>query len=839
MGLRKIHLVTEETRKMVKSLDGFTASLLLKLVEFQPDPRASEKRAQRQEEPDKWIGPLDPRPRFDDWEYHKLLKDAVRPLADAKPYETARVLVDAVASMVRLRVYVESNGGGEISDISEIWCRRVHAPSRAFLSSEEDLVHTLTYACERVYELSADSVFSLNEALQNQPWTLFKRLREHLYARYPTEQTKPWIRELIINHRGYAESEHRYEFQQMVRVGCEHFGGSLLSQEERVLVFDAILSGPSQSHCREWLGDQYTDDLFAQRRQYFHFKQLKPFEKLLFGKYAEYFEELKAEHKQTLDDDDYSPISESRGGPVSYRSPKTKEELAVLSDTNLLTLINEWQEAKRSADDWLVEITISALAREFGSIFEGIIINDEGRLAFWMQHLRDIERPVYVRAIIEAGQGRIKSKQFEKLNVWLDVCEWILSHPDAAPTDGDQVSDESRETPDWHSARRAVADFLETCVQKEVSVPLSARDRIAKFLDELCTGFDWRLDTDRPVLLSRGDQLTEAINNTRSRALEVLLDFGYWVRRESGDTEAPVREVSQILKKRVTHEDLRLTLPEYAILGAQFGRIWDLARDWATNHKPLLFPKEEFRAWLEAFGNFLRYVRPFRPFFDLFREDFEFALENLHRFGSTGSLHPHVTDTLGEHLFTYYLWDVYPLSGDTSLLAVFYSQTENDKARWASLFDHVGRSLKNTGTNLAANLKERIVAFFDWRLAQGEPSELKEFTFWLEAPGLEPEWRLAAFSKILDVTKPDFALSMHIATLVEMLNEHTPSVLECFAKLTAKISSEQPFYIEREKAIAILEAGFQSKDPAVRENAARAKEQFLRAGRYDLLEVGQ
>jgi hypothetical protein len=168
---------------MVKSLDGFTASLLLKLVEFQPDPRASEKRAQRQEEPDKWIGPLDPRPRFDDWEYHKLLKDAVRPLADAKPYETARVLVDAVASMVRLRVYVESNGGGEISDISEIWCRRVHAPSRAFLSSEEDLVHTLTYACERVYELSADSVFSLNEALQNQPWTLFKRLREHLYAR--------------------------------------------------------------------------------------------------------------------------------------------------------------------------------------------------------------------------------------------------------------------------------------------------------------------------------------------------------------------------------------------------------------------------------------------------------------------------------------------------------------------------------------------------------------------------------------------------------------------------------------------------------------------------------
>jgi len=824
---------------MVKSLEGFTASLLLKLIEFQPDPRANEKRAQRQEDPEKWIGPLHPRPRFDDWEYHELLKDGVRPLTDAKPYETARVLIDAVASMIRLRVYSEPDGGDERSDISEIWCRRVNAATRSFLSSEEDLVHTLTYACERVYEMSADSILSLNEALRNQPWTVFRRIREHLYARYPNDQTKPWIRELIFAHRDYAEWEHRFEFQQMIRVACEHFGTTLLSEEERIPIFESILSGPSQSHYREWLGEQYTDELFGQRRRFFHFKQLKPFEKLLFGKYAEYFGKLEAEQKKALNDDDYSPISESRGGTVSHRSPKTKEELEVLSDIDLLELINEWQEAKRSTDDWLVEITISALAREFGSIFESSIVNDDTRLAFWTQHLRAIERPVYVRAIVEAGQARVKNKQFEKLKVWLYVCEWILSHADAAPTDADRVSDESRENPDWHGSRRAVADFLETCVQKEVSVPLSTRAGIGAMLDELCTAFDWRLDTDRPVLLSRDDQLTEAINNTRTRALEVLLDFGYWVRRESGDAKASVPEVSQILDKRVKGSALRLTLPEHAILGAQFGRIWDLDNDWAINHKRVLFPKEEFRPWLEAFGNFLRYVRPFRPLFDLLRDDFEFALENLDRFVSSGSPHPHITDTLGEHLFTYYLWDVYPLSGDISLLAVFYSKTENDKARWGSLFDHVGRSLKNTGANLANDLKKRIVAFFDWRLAQGEPSELKEFTFWLEAPCLEPEWRLAAFSKILDMTKIDFALSMHIDTLVEMLNEHTPLVLECFAKLTAKISSDQPFYIEREKAIAILEAGFQSKDPAARENAARAKEQLLRAGRYDLLEVGQ
>ena len=225
--------------------------------------------------------------------------------------------------MIRLRIYIESNGT-ETSDLSEIWCRRVHAPCRAFLGPEEDLVHTFTNACERVYKLSPSSVFSLNEALQNQPWTLFKRIRAHLYARYPTEQTKPSVRDLIINYRGYAEWDYGYEFQRMVRVACGQFGGTLLSQEDRISIFDTILSGPSQSHYREWLGDQYTDDLFVQRKRYFHYKQLRPFEKLLFGRYADYFEELKLERNQTLDDDDYSPISEARGGTVSYQSPKNK-----------------------------------------------------------------------------------------------------------------------------------------------------------------------------------------------------------------------------------------------------------------------------------------------------------------------------------------------------------------------------------------------------------------------------------------------------------------------------------------------------------------------------------
>jgi hypothetical protein len=589
------------------------------------------------------------------------------------------------------------------------------------------------------------------------------------------------------------------------------------------------------------LGEQYTEEAFQRRQRFFHLKQLKPFAAVLFGKYAEYFRELEAEHaKNAVTDDDYSPIGEFRSGTVSYRSPKSKEELSGFSDTELLKFINEWQETSRSADDWLVEITIGALAREFGSIFATSIATDESRLAFWMQNLAQIQRPIYVRAMVEAAQHTVKNRVFDKLPVWFDVCQWALSHPDTEPEEGYRGSDESRERPNWSSSRRAVGDFLETCVQKDVSVPIETRERIAALLDKLCTEFDWRLDTDRPVLLNRDDQLTEAINNTRSRALESLLDFGYWVRRESGDAKAAIPEVRKTLEKRLASEsEHRLTLPEHAILGAQFTRIWDLDANWATQHKSTLFPQPDFRAWLEAFGNFLRYSRPFRPMFDLFREDFEFALENIQRIEPTDSLHSQLTDTLGEHLFTYYLWGVYPLTGSNSLLESFYLSTTNDRARWASLFDHVGRSLKKTGPGLAADLKERIITFFDWRFAQREGVELKEFTFWLEAQSLEPEWRLTAFSKILDVTHPDFALSMDIEALVQMLNEHTALVVECFGKLTDRIANEQTFYIQLDDATAILKAGLQSDDENTRSNAQRARENLLRAGRYDVLNIGE
>lgn len=840
-----------------KPLEAFASSLLSKVIEFRPDPQSKEKQTRRREGQEV-VTLLKPAPRFGHWAYQEILNNGVRPLAEKEPYRVARILIDTVATMIPQTMHRENIDKGSEEDISDVWCRRLDAADHDYEDSRATLFRTLTFACEKVYEKSSESVSDLDKVLRNQRWKVFKRLRQHLYALCPNDQTKPWIRELILKHGDYARWKHHYEFQRMIRCACEHFGEELLTEEERTQIFDSIRSGPSETDWMgelrlryllplarsgpletDWMGEQFTENLFRQRERRFHRMQFNPFVSVLFGEYATYFQELEAEAKDQISDEDYSPFGEIKSGVMSERSPKSGEVLAKLTDEELLTYINEWQEEHHDKDNWLIKINIEALAKEFQSVFRDSIIPDTNRLRFWMENREGIERPIYVCAMVDAMQECIKAKDFNKLNDWLTFCEWVLSHPDQEHED--YRHDEFRENPCWRSSRRAVGDFVETCLKSDVDVPITARAPLAKLLEMLCTQFDWRLDRNKPILLNQDDHLAEAINNTRSCALESLVHFGSWLRRH--DPKADISTITTILEKRFSSEtDYPLSLPEYAILGLHYGNIFSLDRTWATDHKSDFFPQDKLPVWLEAFKNFLRFHRPFKPTFEILRDDFDFALEHLR--GLRDKEHPNrnPVDILGHYLFTYYLWEAYPLTGEESLLERFYRKT-NDRVRWANLFEHVGTMLQNSEKHLDHALKERYIQLFDWRFGVGDPTELREFTHWLDAQCLDAGWRLEAYSKILDIciSKKVKPFREHEAlrfeSLFRMLAGHTAKVVECFAKLTDCAPEHDTYFLEAGEAKTILQAGLESNDENVRKNAERARENLLRRGRFDFLNV--
>ena len=816
-------------------------SLAKALVQFVPDPDSESKQERRKENPGGWATRLEPRPRVDQLDYQEILEKGVRPLAEREPCQVACILINATANMIRLGMHPEDLDKSQGEDFSEIWGQRLDEQENEYHDVRGTLVHTLRFACEQVFEKppEPESIASLDSALRNQRWKIFTRLRHHLYALHPNEQTQPWIREAILAHKDYARWEHSYEFQRMIRCACEHFVTALLTEEERPQVFEAILSGPSKADFQEWVGERFTDKLFEQHQRRFHWMQLKPFASVLFGKYAAYFQQLEAEAAEQISDDAYSPVDDGEGGIVSHRSPRSPNDLANLTDEKLLAYINEWDNKHHDKDDWLIVINIEALAEAFQTVFKDAIIPDADRLRFWIDNREKIERPIYVRAMISAMQEHVKAKDFDGLSQWLTFCEWVLKLPNPEYEEGYsyKFSEESRENPHWHSARRAVGDFVGACIAEDVDVPISAREHLAKLLDLLCTQFDWRLDQNKPVLLARSDQIMEAINNTRSRALQSLVDFGFWLRRH--DSEAAISEVTAILKKRFGPEtEHPLSMPERAMLGLQYQNIFNLAKAWATEHKADFFPQDDLPSWLEAFDSFLRYHRPFKPIFEVLRGDFEFALQQKGDAKRQERLRGEPADPLGRHVFLYYLWDAYPLRGATSLLERYYQQTDSDRAQWANLFSYAGRTLRDSGRQLDPASKNRVTWFADWRLEAEEPAELEQFASWLEAECLDPTWRLDTYSRILDVVQSKMRIFDVLTTLRSLLPDHTAKVVECFAKMTdSALKNDAIYMIQSDQAKTILRAGLNSNDESVRHNAEHARENLLRSGRSDFLEL--
>ena len=801
------------------------------LVEFVPDPQDKTKRERRRvEQTDLAViaakmaeTQLKPSPRIGGREYLKILSEGVRPLAEKEPYKVARILIDATENLIRLRTHQEDIG--KDFDNSELWFQRLTESEGDYEDTKNALIHTLTFACQQVYEKRPDLVDDLDDALRAQPWRIFKRLRQHLFAQHPTEMTQPWIQELIREYESYNRWEYSYEFQQMIRSACAHFGKALLTKNELKGIFDCICNGPSKN--------DLTEEEFRQYQCRFHRKQFWPFAPVLFGTYKTYFQELEDEATALISDEDYAP-QKTRVRHVSPRSPRSPENLASLKDEELLTFINEWEDkAPFLEGNAVIQVNIQGLSRAFQAVFREQIISDPTRHGFWMENYHKIKRPIFVERMIDVMREHVEANDFHNLTEWLTFSEWVLLHPDDSEHGiYDRHAGESRDNPNWSNSRWAMGDFIGSCFRKDVNPPVSARGQLAKLLDIFCTQFDWRLDRH-----STKKELVDAyMNAPRCRALEALVNFGLWLRRS--DPVADVSEITVILEKRlVPTPEYPLTLPEYAILGQNYNRLLHLNEAWATKHKSDFFPQDEFPKWLAAFDRFLGFNSLSKQTFERFQDDFDFALEHLSAIKKQDRPDDKLIDMIGQHLFSYYLQEVYPLRGEGSLLEGYYQATNDDREQWANLFDYVGHLLWDTTEQLEPRVKDLIIAFFDWRFEVREPTELQQFTYWLNAECLDPHWRLSAYSDVLDISKAeDMSITMETEALCDMLPDYTEKVVECFAKLTKDIGDNN-ISIFTEEATAILQAGFRSSEESVRENAVHARGNLLQEGRYDLMKL--
>jgi hypothetical protein len=809
--------------------EGIAVALRLseRLIFFNPDPLEEEKNARAEKNADDWTTSLSPGPRFQEWEYQRILENGVAALATAAPLETAKLLIRAVAQMVRLETGKRADKI-DWRDASDIWAPRVDQRRGPYSSPQSDLINALTQAGEKVYEQGNETAIrEIDAVLRAAKWQIFDRIRYHLYAKFPSN-SKEWISEAIVGYPDYSEGRYGFEFQRMVRIGTEKFGESLIAKAELTRILETIFNGPDKDEYKRFMEERYTEEAYVARKRYFQLRHFRPFASILFDKFKELYKSLHAENPN-LTDDDFVAFHGGESKTGGSRSVKSVAELSAMGDDDLISFLNEWEDVHRDPEQWWIDIDFDGV----GIALQKLIAGNPKRYLDWGKRWQEVKRPIYFRYALDLAAKRIVEHK-DELSKWFDLADWIMLQKDHTAVSEQKASETSKDNANWDSARRKVVDLVEACVDKDKGIGGEWRPRIIALLKAACVAEDFFLDKDRAVVTPR-DYLTDAINTTRGRALEALLDYGYWVRRNEGE-KAGVSEVFEILEQRFSGSP-PLSYPERALLGASFTRIDGLSPSWAKENISNIFLQADPEAWQIAFGTYLNFNRAHSVLFDLLRPQFEFALENLRLWKHDGSRRTDPVSNLGQHLLAYTLWGQLPLEGKDSLIQRFYNKTEKDPKQWAALFDHLGRLLKKTA-ELSNELTEGCKGFFEFRLRAANAEELKEFTFWMQAECLDPEWRLNALSRTLDVTKGQ---TRSPATLIENLGklipDHLDLVVECFAKLIEGALTQSHFYIRSEHVKPILKAGLESQNEKTAEAAKFARENLLRAGRSEFLNL--
>jgi len=807
------------------------------LIGFKADPNSNEKWKTWKGKANSYT-PLEPKPLFGEWEYQEILEKGVLRLAEKIPFDVACILCEAADKMLDLSTYSYSSEKDYQDVLSELWCRRLDKSEEDFTTSKEILIRTLTAACEFVYTCQPEAIEEIDTILSAKKWLVFNRIQQHLYALYPNETTLPKIRTLILQYSDYDRCSYHYEHQLMIRRAVECFGSALLSQKELSLIISQIMSGPSEAEFKEWMGEKYTKEQFQQRQNYFHREQLRPFKGILQGQDQEYYLQLEAEcNSEEITDDSYSPYKMGKSGVVAYRSPKSFEDLKQLADAELLDFINVWQEKRHEKDDWLVKVNIPALAREFHKLFKECILFDIDRFDFWIANRDRVLRPIFITGIVQAMEEELKERRFDALDKSLEFCSWVIMHEDLSDGGTRDISNgESSASPCWRNSRSYVVNFIKSCVSEEIDISLEAREQISHILATIIRQSDSRLDSKLRVFPDSSDLIGEAINNTRCRTLEVLVNYGFWVKRKLPDDN--LSEIMDIIAGRVANDtDIQLTKPERAMIAMHFWNLFYLNRECALSFKEDLFPKDSLEDWLIAFSSYIRYNPPVRDIFPVMHDEFKFALENLSEFATGESQSSKVVNKFGQHLFFYYLWEVIHLEDEANLLKKYYDKTSAMGKSWGNLLGYIGRSLCKT-EELSDVMKERIMTFLNWRLDTANQEELLNYTLWLKSECLESEWRLDSYSKILDIVDEIHnTISIDIETLCELLNDHLCKVVDCFAKVTDHISHGSDAYFNSDKAKQIIRSGLDSGISATEKNAERARENLLRLGRFEYLDI--
>jgi hypothetical protein len=701
-----------------------------------PDPRSVGE--------DKPARVREPRARFRDWYYARIVSKSLPALVAAAGLETLEVFCGLLDDAARLSVKEDEH------DEDYFYIRQ---PAIELGTGRDDVPSVLLCATRdaTVRAIVADTAKfdAAMKVFQQHKWASFRRLELHITRAVVVSpgQQLTFAEQFLKDPTVLAQPSLRHEAILLLK---DVFGRLSMETQQRILAWmDADdPAEPIRQFLENLAGEEPTVEKIAQIQKVRRRDRLAILEGQLPEPYREKYDALVAS-VGPADPPERLPIRTF--SQVGAQSPKTVAELTTMTAAEVVGFLTSWKPGSDifspTADGLAGSLTSTVAQRptEFSAVTDQFKTLD----------------PTYVRGLFAGFTSALKNGVQFGWKPVLELATWVSNQPRGI--DG-RKGGIFRNDPDWGWTRDAIIDLLNAGFEGgEERLPHEHRELVWTALAPL---------TDDPFPSQddeRGEEFDPSflsINCTRGRALFAVLAYARWVRdwenKQKAEEAPPVTfdvmpEVRQILDRHldVGHEP---TLTIRSVYGQGLSVLANLDWEWFRSSVGRIFPLDDPAHFNAAWESFVVSNMPYDSLLREMEPVYRKAIAEINQpsmMRSPGS----PKDSLADHLLAYYWRGHLTFDGADRLLEEFYKQA-SDGIRGHAMW-YVGRSAAGWRETMPPEVLERLRSLMERRLKAAEESvspelfakELAGFGWWFTADQFGDAWSIGMLVRALRVTK--------------------------------------------------------------------------------------
>lgn len=617
--------------------------------------------------------------------------------------------------------------------------------------------------------------------LENRQWTIFRRIALYLLGKFP-RKAKPLVRERLVDRTIFDNDALVSEYNFLLSNGF-----AILDTDDQQIILQWIEKGPDiatfTENYKESYGFEPTESEIRKHKEIWQRDKLALIANSLPQEWLHRFNELVQEHGQPS-----APVRQpyEKSSWVGPSSPLSLDELEKFSVSQILDFLQEWIPPETE----FREPSPEGLAR----ILEKVVTKDPQRFAIQAFEFTTTH-PTYVRALLSGlREGLEQKKKFTWESV-LELCSWIVNQP---ITISDHRFHGWDADPDWRWTRKSIARLLDVGFRPtQGEIPFRYREQVWPILFSLSEDTDPTPETEKQDFSLGFDAATLAINRVRPLAMQAVIQYALWTRRnldkqnagESSGTGFEHNSFHDLPEvKDVLEHHLDSSKDPSQAVRAVYGRLFPvlvfLDANWAKSNAEKIFPisDKEQSYFAAAWDAFIAFNRPHVHTYSVLKTQYKHAIHIIgSRTGQKAGIWINPDAKLAEHLIMLYSWG--QINSEDDLLREFWTNAPDGLQ--AHAISYIGEALKNTDDSVEAGIIKRLQTLWDTLFTSWEkdiPNHkigLSSFGWWFVSGKFDSKWALVRLLKILQLGVKIEPNHLVIQKLAELSIEFPRETIQC------------------------------------------------------------